>query len=127
LLSIKNNKKDRNKQILTYHKKKTHELETMLVGITNQWNLYLWNLLSSLGSILNALSLPRTAFFRWVSEVISLCAGLAGAVVADVAVALLRGLVAVQSGMCKDAVAHRGAEGGLRKFVFVSSFENNNK
>jgi hypothetical protein len=32
--------------------------------------------------------------------------------VADVAVALLRGLVAVQSGVCEDAVAHRGAEGG---------------
>ena len=78
----------------------------MLVGLTNQCNL-----LSSLGSVLNALSLPRTAFFRWVSEVFRLCAGLAGAVVADVAVALLRGLVAVQGGMGEDAVAHRGAEG----------------
>ena len=80
----------------------------MLVGLTNQCNL-----LSGLGSVLNALSLPRTAFFRWVSEVIGLCAGLTGAVVADVAVALLRGLVAVQSGVCEDAVAHRGAEDGL--------------
>jgi hypothetical protein len=44
-----------------------HELETMLVGSTNQCNL-----LSSLGSVLNALSLPRTAFFRWVSEVFGL-------------------------------------------------------
>jgi hypothetical protein len=38
---------------------------------------------------------------------------MAGAVVADITVALLRGLVAVQSGMCEDAVAHRRAEGGL--------------
>jgi hypothetical protein len=37
----------------------------MLVGLTNQCNM-----LSSFGSVLNALSLPRTAFFRWVSEVI---------------------------------------------------------
>ena len=80
----------------------------MMVGLTNQCNL-----LSGLGSVLNALSLPRTAFFRWVSEVIRLCAGLAGAVVADITVALLRGLVAVQGGMGEDAVAHRGAEGGL--------------
>jgi hypothetical protein len=80
----------------------------MLVGLTNQCSL-----LSGLGSVLDALSLSRTAFFRWVSEVIGLCAGLAGAVVADVAVALLRGLVAVQGGMDEDAVAHRGAEGGL--------------
>jgi hypothetical protein len=47
----------------------------MLVGLTNQCNL-----LSSLGSVLNALSLPRTAFFCWVSEVFGLCADLAGAV-----------------------------------------------
>jgi hypothetical protein len=66
----------------------------MLVGLTNQCNL-----LSSLGSVLDVLSLPRTAFFRWVSEVIRLCASLAGAVVADVAVALLRGLVAIQGGV----------------------------
>jgi hypothetical protein len=65
----------------------------MLVGSTNQCNL-----LSGIGSVLNAPSLSRTALFRWVSEVIRLCAGLAGAVVADVAVALLRGLVAVQGG-----------------------------
>jgi hypothetical protein len=39
----------------------------MLVGSTNQRNL-----LSGLGSVLNALSLPRTAFFRWVSEVFRL-------------------------------------------------------
>jgi hypothetical protein len=65
----------------------------MLVGLTNQCNL-----LSGLGGVLNALSLPRTAFFRWVSEVIRLCAGLAGAVVADITVVLLRGLVAVQGG-----------------------------
>jgi hypothetical protein len=80
----------------------------MLVGLTNQCNL-----LSGLRSVLDALSLPRTAFFRWVSEVIRHCAGLAGAVVADVTVALLRGLVAVQGGMCEDAVAHRRAEGSL--------------
>jgi hypothetical protein len=76
----------------------------MLVGLTNQCNL-----LSSVGSILNALSLPRTTFFRWVSEVFGLCAGLAGAVVADITVTLLRGLVAVQGSVCEDAVAHRGA------------------
>ena len=54
----------------------------MPVGLTNQCNL-----LSGLRSVLDALSLPRTAFFRWVSEVIGLCAGLAGVVVADIAVA----------------------------------------
>jgi hypothetical protein len=53
----------------------------MIGGLTNQCNL-----LSSLGSVLNALSLPRTAFFRWVSEVIGLCAGLAGVVVAEIGV-----------------------------------------
>ena len=72
----------------------------MLVGLTNQCNL-----LSSLGSVLNALSLPRTAFFRWVSEVIRLCAGLVGAVVADVTVTLLRGLVAVQSGLKESSIS----------------------
>ena len=84
----------------------------MLVGLTGQCSL-----LS--GSVLNALSLSRTAFFRWVSEVIRLCASLAGAVVADITVALLRGLVAVQSGVCEDAVAHRGAEDGLYDSVFA--------
>jgi hypothetical protein len=60
----------------------------MMVGLTNQCNL-----LSGLGSVLDALSLPRTAFFLWVSEVIRLCTRLAGAVVADITVAPLRGLV----------------------------------
>jgi hypothetical protein len=33
--------------------------------------------------------------------------------VADITVALLRGLVAIQGGMCEDAVAHRRTEGSL--------------
>jgi hypothetical protein len=48
---------DRYKQV-SYFKHVKHELETMLVGLTNQCNL-----LSGLGSVLNALSLPQTAFF----------------------------------------------------------------
>jgi hypothetical protein len=48
--------------------------------------------------------------------------------VADITVALLRGLVAVQGGMCEDAVAHRGAEGGLtdvRRATGIGVIERN--
>jgi hypothetical protein len=43
----------------------------MMVGLTNQCNL-----LSGLGSVLNALSLPRTALFGWVSEVALIAGGM---------------------------------------------------